>query len=513
MQLDQLSVVLRQRNPFEAIDLGFAMAREWWRDIYVAWLAVFLPVAVLAWLLLPPLWAALVVWWLKPAFDRVILHVVASEVFGSRPRLRTTLLSYFSYAWNGLPLSLIPLPFLRLQVTRSFDLPVRQLENARGAIVRQRGRQLRSRVWTQASVLTIVCLLFEVVVFFSLVGLYDLLVPATTQDTFAAFTLFEGPADGSRNRLLTALYFVAIALIEPLYVSGGFALYLNRRTALEGWDLEVQLRRIAQRTAETEALSSESARSAVTSVLMLFITLGLFATAPDPASAEDTAVQEPPAPQTAPAPPPPERSHAAQEIKKILERKEFPHYETQTVIEPLHKAEQPAKRPDLSRFASFMQFVAEIVRGLAWVLLAVVVLFALYWLLRRLDWIRVPERTRWTAPTTLFGLDVRPESLPDDIPATAIELLRAGNLLGALSLLYRGALVTLLHRDQVQLTGGDTESDCLVKTRERVPANTYAYLARLLLAWQGAAYAHRMPARSDVERLASEWPGYFGPAT
>jgi hypothetical protein len=506
VQLDQLSVVLRQRNPFEAIDLGFAMVREWWRDIYVAWLAVFVPIALAAWLALPPLWAALAVWWLKPAFDRVILHVVASEVFGSRPRLRTTLLSYFSYASNGLLLSLVPLPFLRLQVTRSFDLPIRQLEDARGAIARQRGRQLRSRVWTQASVLTIVCLLFEVVVFFSLVGLYDMLVPATTQDTFAAFTLFEGQADGSRNRLLTTLYFVAIALIEPLYVSGGFALYLNRRTALEGWDLEVQLRRIAQRTAEPDAVSSEPARSALMSVLVVAMTAGLLAIAPDPASAQDTALQQPP---TAPA-----RSHAAQEIKKILERKEFPHYETQTLILPLQKPEEPsAKRKDLSAFVSFMQFIAEIVRGLAWVLLALVVLFALYWLLRRLDWIRVPEQTRWTAPTTLFGLDVRPDSLPDDVAAAALELLRLGNLLEALSLLYRGALVTLLHRDQVQLTGGDTESDCLVKTRERVPANTHAYLARLLLAWQGAAYAHRVPARLDVERLATEWPGYFGPAT
>jgi hypothetical protein len=513
VQLDQLSVVLRQRNPYEAIDLGFAMAREWWRDIYLAWLAVFVPVALVAWQLLPPLWAALVVWWLKPAFDRVILHVVASEVFGSRPRLRTTLLSYFSYAWNGLLLSLIPLPFLRLALTRSFDLPIRQLESAHGAIVRQRGRQLRSRVWTQAAVLTVGCLLFEAVAFFSLVGLYDLLVPATTQDTFAAFTLFEGPADGSRYRLLAVLYFVAIALIEPLYVSAGFALYLNRRTALEGWDLEVQLRRIAQRTAEADTAPAASTPSAVTGVLVLVLTLGLLATAPDPASAQDSAVHEPPAPQTAPAPPPPERSQAAQEIKKILERKEFPHYETQTVIEPLRKPEQPAKRVDLRGFASFMQFVAEILRGLVWILLAIVALFALYWLLRRLDWIRVPERTRWTAPTTLFGLDVRPESLPDDIPAAAVDLLRAGNLLAALSLLYRGALVTLLHRDQVQLTGGDTESDCLVKTRERVPANTYAYLARLLLAWQGAAYAHRVPARSDIERLASEWPGYFGQAT
>ena len=28
----------------------------------------------------------------------------------------------------------------------------------------------------------------------------------------------------------------------------GFALYLNRRTLLEGWDIEVALRRIAERT-------------------------------------------------------------------------------------------------------------------------------------------------------------------------------------------------------------------------------------------------------------------------
>ena len=104
---------------------------------------------------------------------------------------------------------------------------------------------------------------------------------------------------------------------------------------------------------------------------------------------------------------------------------------------------------------------------------------------------------------------MRPESLPDDVAAAAAQLARSGNLIGALSLLYRGALVTLLHRDRIELVSGDTEADCLTKTRSRLAAPTYAYLARLLSAWQAAAYAHRMPPQPEVEQLASEWPAFF----
>ena len=507
MQLDQLSVVLRQRNPFEAIDLGFAMVREWWRGIYAAWLVVYVPVAAAACLLLPPIWAAGLVWWLKPALDRIILHVVAAEVFGSHPRLRDTLRSYFSYARNGLLQSLMPLPFLRLSLTRSFNLPIRQLENARGEVAGFRGKQLRSRVWSQAASLTVVCLLFEAVVFFSLVGLYDLLVPAATQDSFDPFTVFQNTSSATRAQRLAVLYLIAVALIEPLYVAGGFALYLNRRTALEGWDLEVQLRRIAQRTGQVDAAHAQPAQPALKVLLALAVGGTFLLAMPGPSRAQEVPTPNSQVQQTPPASP--VRSRAAQEIKQVLEQPQFQEYEVQTLLEPLHKSKPNAKRPDLTGFASFIQFVAEILRGLAWVLLAAVLLFALYWLLRRLNWISAPARSQWTAPATLFGLDVRPESLPDDVAEAAAQLLRAGNLLGALSLLYRGALITLLHRDHIELGGGDTEADCLDKTRQRVSAPTYAYLARLLIAWQGAAYAHRMPARAEVEQLASEWQGYF----
>jgi hypothetical protein len=509
VQLDQLSVVLRQRNPWEAIDLGIAMAREWWRDTYAAWLAVFVPLSVAACWLLPPQWAFVLVWWLEPALDRIILHVVSSAVFGSRPRLRETLRSFFSYGRNGLLLSLVP-P-LRFSLSRSFGLPVRQLENARGHTARLRANQLRKRAMNQAMWLTLVCLMFEVVVFFSLIGLYDLLVPAATQDSFDPFELFQGTPSHARAYLLVALYLGAIALIEPLYVAGGFALYLNRRMALEGWDLEVQLRRIAQRDDQLEAKEPAAARSAVVVLVALGIGFTVLLALPVLSSAQDTSSRpDTPAPHISeaakPASLPP--SQAKQQIREVLQQPQFEEFETQIVIEPLRKPEKEKPRPSDTGLASFLQFIAEVLRGVVWVLLGAVLLYALYWILRRLNWIRPAEPT-WTPPSTLFGLDVRPESLPEDVAAAAAQLARSGNAVGALSLLYRGALVALLHRDQIELAGGDTEVDCLTKTRERVAAPTYAYLARLLAAWQAAAYAHRMPPLPEVEQLASEWPGLF----
>jgi len=516
VQLDQLSVVLRQRNPWEAIDLGFAMVREWWRDVYVAWLTVFVPLAIAACWLLPPLWGWLLVWWLKPALDRIVLHVVASAVFGSAPRLRDTLRSFFSYARNGLIRSLLP-PF-RFSPTRSFDLPVRQLENARGQTARLRGKQLHRRDTNQAIWLTLMCANFEAVVFLSLVGLYDLLIPAATQDSFNPFEMFQGTPNHAREYVVTALYLSAIALIEPLYVAGGFALYLNRRTALEGWDLEVQLRRIAQRTDQPQDEAPVAARSAAKVAVGLVIGVAALLVMPGPAPAQDGAqphalpalqIADPGSQTQTGGPVAPPRSEAKQQILEVLKDPQFQQFQTRTLIEPLQKKPADKAQWDTSGFGSFMQLVAEILRGLVWVLVGGVLLYALYWVLRKLNWIRAPARSEWTPPSTLFGLDVRPESLPKDVAAAAALLARSGNLIGALSLLYRGTLVALLHRDQIELVSGDTEVDCLIKTRGRLAAPTYAYLSRLLSVWEAAAYAHRMPPQPEVEQLASEWPAFF----
>ncbi len=489
MELERLSVVLRQRSPWEAIDLGFAMVRGSWQGVYAAWLAAFVPLAVIACVALPPTWALLAMWWLKPLFDRIVLHVLAGAVFGSRPTWRETLRAVPGFARNGF---LLGLTLHRVSTIRSFALPVRQLENANGATARLRVKQLRKRVGGYAAWLMVVCVAFEIVVFFSLFGLYDLLMPASVREFFDAFSFFK-PFQANQGLALyisTAAYLVAIALVEPFYVAGGFALYLNRRIALEGWDLEVQLRRLAP----ARERISRRAVGAIAAMLMAAIVTLL---------TDDHSAHAQPAAQ-------PER-RAAVEIKQILAQPEFQEYEEQFRVVELHPSPPapPGKPWDLSGLGSLIRGMSEVVRALVWLVLAGVVLVVLYWVVQRVSARQSTVNADWQPPVTLFGLDVRPEALPDDVAATARKLAQSGNLVGALSLLYRASLATLLARDRVELDGSDTETDCLQKSRTRLGVPAQNYLERLVATWRDTVYAHRMPPLRDIERLAVEWPDYF----
>jgi len=514
VQLERLAVQLRLRNPWEAIDLGFAMTRAWMREVYGAWFAVFVPVCALALLLLPPQWATLLVWWLKPVLDRVVLHVFSNAVFGELPRVRDTL--------RALPRALTPgllasLTWYRFFLARSFNLPVWQLERQRGRAARTRRHQLHRRVGSYAVWLTVACMHFELVLGLSLVALYDLLIPAAADSEFGLFQLFYG-SDALRAQWIVAFaYFGVVTLLEPAYVAGGFALYLNRRTALEGWDLEVALRRIGERAQPEQRSPAPPAPAAIAASLLAAALVGVLAVvAPQPGRAQETSAPPPMQPTPAeptPAQPMPAQLTPAQAIKEVLKRPEFDEYRERTSLEYLGKQPQPEQKRkpprNWSGWATFIDALAQILRILAWAAVGVALVFLAYFLVRNLGLLGAPVRSEYTPPQTLFGLDVRPESLPEDLAAEAARLARAGELAKALSLLYRGALASLLHRDGVELAGGDTEADCLRKSGPRLAAATHSYFARLLLAWQHLAYARRRVPVEEVEALCAAWPAHF----
>lgn len=495
MQLDRLAVQLRLRNPWEAIDLGFAMVRSWMREVYAPWFAVFLPVCAAALLLLPPQWATLLVWWLKPALDRVVLHVLAAGVFGELPHLRDTLRALPRAVTPGLIASLT---WCRFFLARSFNLPVWQLERQRGWAARLRRQQLQRRVGGHAVWLTAACVHFEIALGLSAIALYDLLLPATGDGEFGLFQLFYGENEQFAQWTFAIAYFAVVTVLEPAYVGGGFALYLNRRTALEGWDLEVALRRIGQRAPVEPRLPAAAPAGSAVAVSLLAAVLAGALLAPPPAGA-----QAPPQPVAAERP--------AQAIKEVLKRPEFDEYRTRTVLEYLgskKEQEKPRPRSESVGWATFIDALAQLVRILAWAAVGVALVFLAYYLLRHFGLLR-EARVQYTPPETLFGLDVRPDSLPADIASEAARLARAGEVLKALSLLYRGALAALLHRDGVELASGDTEQDCLRKSRPRLAAPAHAYFARLLDAWQQLAYARRRLPAADVESLCAGWAAHF----
>jgi len=98
------------------------------------------------------------------------------------------------------------------------------------------------------------------------------------------------------------------------------------------------------------------------------------------------------------------------------------------------------------------------------------------------------------APSRVFDLDIRPESLPDDIGAAARLLWDRSEHRAALALLYRGMLSRLAHVHQVPIRDSSTEGDCLDLAARHLSPPRSDYAARLVGAWRRAVYG-----REDIE--------------
>jgi hypothetical protein len=295
-------------------------------------------------------------------------------------------------------------------------------------------------------------------------------------------------------------------VLEPLYVTAGFSLYLSRRTVLEGWDLEVAFKRLTARVA------TGGMKQAAVLLLTAMVLQGAAgndawaqAAADPPAQAVPDAARSEPAPVSV--------SAEKKMIEEILSGPDFTQYEDRKVWRrknPLDK-----KKPDFKigdGWLAFAQFLAEALRVVAWVVAIAFVGWLLYYLAQRLGWFKelIGKRTLYK-PDVLFGMDLRAESLPADIPAAARALLAQGDMRAALSLLYRGALRVLIHERELDVREGDTEGDCVRRVNHTAPGALAEYFRRLVEAWGLIAYARRSPEPTLAQGLVEDWARYFVP--
>jgi len=461
VQPADIAITLRRRSPWEAMDLGLAMLQRWWRLVYLPHFAVGIAVALAGWglslLAGKAIVALLFVWWLKPLYDRVVLHVLSRAVFGEAQTTRHVLGAPGEWLRTGL---FWALTLGRFDTARAFNLPVRQLEGQRARAARARRGVLGRRVGSYATWLHLVCFGFEVVVlYWGLSHFTSLLLPAKAaegQDFTQAF--LSGNIFGYDDVLA---YAAAVLLLEPFYVAAGFALYLNRRTLLEGWDIEVALRKITQRHAVTAMLA-----------ICCMLPLLCFAAEKDP----------------------------KQEIVEVLKAPEFPHQ-----IESMRwqRRNPVAPQQDGTDISWLGRALAEIARVAFWIIAALAIGYALWWAARMVPRARAALGEAYRPPASLFGMEIAPEKLPADIGAAAAALARAGRLREALALLYRGALSDLVHRRGVELLASHTELEALQLATKRLDSDRSAYLQTLVRTWRECAYSRRAPGQPEVEHLAS----------
>ena len=498
MDLERISVVLRPRSAWEAIDLGFALARANWRRLYASWFAVYGTAAFAIGLALHahPAAAVLVLWWLKPLFDRVALHVLGQAVFGEPPTVWQTLKALRGAITPGW---LSSLTLYRFDMARSFNLPIWQLERQRGSEARRRAALLHKRARGTAVWLTLMCANFELIVLVSLAGTVNLLVPEQYSVNFDPFSpfLFRFSAELAwwQQAVSELFYVLAVSIVEPCYVAAGFALYLNRRTQLEAWDIELQLRRISERAPQRPP------RAAAAAAVLLVFAIMLCSMAPQPAVARTSGA-----------------AGAREAIGEVLKQPEFDEYKDEKGWryrgpgrwwnESDSKPSEPPKWDD-SFWLALGHALAAAARVAGWLAAAALIVAAIVYAARYLGYLNEYRAARWRAPDALFGMDLRPESLPDDVAAHALKLIADEKYTEALGLLYRGALSALTHRDGLELAGGATEGDCLSAVARVRPGGTGAYFTRLVRAWSATAYGKRMPARAEAEALANEWAAHF----
>jgi hypothetical protein len=244
VQVEALALRMRPRGAFEAADLGVRMCQHHWKQIYACHLLVTLPtlalsiasVPIAAWL------PALLIFLAKPWLDRTSLFVLSRAAFGQKTRPSDLWNAQRSVWWGQL---LGTLTWRRLSPWRSFTQPVYQLEGLPMGDRAKRLRVVRGEYRGRAMLVSLAFGTMETLLAVGLVSLLFWLAPSQ-QDTALLWQNITG--ESAAWSVTAALcYGLVVLFLEPFYVAAGFTLYLTRRSELEAWDIEQELRRAFQR--------------------------------------------------------------------------------------------------------------------------------------------------------------------------------------------------------------------------------------------------------------------------
>ncbi len=510
MRLSDATMVIRPRPTWEAMDLGVLLSQRHRRLLMTSWAIVTVPVFALLTLIFwdSPSLAVFIFWWLKPAFERLPLYILSSAMFGETPTLRQALRQ-----WPRLlkPQLLASLTWRRLSLTRSFSLPVMQLEGLSGDERQRRLQALLQRDAGAARWLTIIGVHLESAVWIGLMLLFYLLLPQQIELDWSWQRLLSVATQDWRwlEHLTNVFYLLVLVVWEPVYVACGFSLYLNRRTVLEAWDIELVFRRLRQR------LSGAA-------LVLLLGTCALLPFNQNAWAAEPVAT-----PESARLLSQPLTSQASRDsIKAILEQPPFKNKETVTQYR-FGEDQSAADASGKGKLAQWLQSLFGLLDGQRFGAVATLIEVALWTALiagvglviwRYRKWLqafvtrRPQEKTRpaRAAPQQAFGLDLDRESLPGDIASSAEQLWQS-HPREALGLLYRALLSHLLHDHHMPLGAADTESEVLRRIEQLRHPALLAFSQTLTTHWQNMAYGHRLPPEPVQDELCDGWRTLFGP--
>ena len=268
-------------------------------------------------------------------------------------------------------------------------------------------------------------------------------------------------------RTVAICVMVSISLADIFITGAGFGIYINNRTGMEGWDVELAFKRLAMRLGK------------VATVLMFLFMLWQ-----------------------------PAVLHAAESAEQVIrEVKSDPAFKVHTVTDKIPKKKPRSKFGDWLKFGAPEWLGTVLVVSLLTLLVGAVVWTV--WINRHAIVMRRIGRTKPAAPPparVVMGMEVTRESLPADVPSVAWELWQDGRNQDALGLLYRGAISQAIEAGRVEIRESDTEGDCMRRVDDAGAAAYPEYFRGITGAWVLQAYAGGHPSDAVFEQLCQQWP-------
>lgn len=260
MRLDQLTVHIRPLSPYQSLDLGMVMARHWRKELSQFWWdsKIFKGLLVLLlWTFISgffesykyfsSIWLLLAIAiFLRINIEIKMMLLLSQKVFDHNANKETALSVFNTFkrpTLTGLKYIISP--------SRIVIMAVTLLENQTGT---NRSKRLRNvlrggsnALWLQS--FGFMCI--ELILFFGAVSLLVMMVSLTPYQGYNTSGAFEFLMSLGNDNLVmfivVSLYLITSYIITPFFVASSFALYMCRRSLLEGWDIEIEFRKMAER--------------------------------------------------------------------------------------------------------------------------------------------------------------------------------------------------------------------------------------------------------------------------
>ena len=461
---------LRQRSVWEAVDSGVLL----WRSNFTYLIPFFaIPIWIIACSLrfLPAdlrFVSYIALWWLKPFFDRLALHVVSKRFFGSSSKFKDLTQGLLEIR-RGL---LGDLLWRRFRAGRAGEMPIRVLEHLGGKQFRPRKKDLTPGGINFCAYISFIGLALEGALLMGEISCVYLV----SHMFFPSAVEYMGENMATMENFIFAAFCFNLMLVESLYVCMGFGLYINSRVEVEGWDLQLLFQK----------LSGPPLKAVLLLCLFFSLSQAAYSEESDKYFPDDF---------------PSVNEEAIENLNEILSSSDFGSEKDGWAIK-FKRSNERRERPDLNIFPWLERLRLVFSNVLRFFMILAIVFFAgliVYWLLK---YYRGSVLWKRKNGIKSYARALVTSRSPESLFAEAEDFFLHGNVREAWAACFSGCIASFARSRSLSFNPDATEYDCLALVEQALGDEERGF-RELVESWILFAYGGRKPGEGNFERALS----------